>query len=390
MIPQALYIFSHRLLPALLLTVLTATAGMAGVTLLSDSVIEKISAGSGDTIQAWIEEGRYGLLFPFPDDYYYGTDCNGVPEATSPGSILFTIPSQFQSRGIALNPALYPSYPEILYPLHPETYPDGLYTDFEYRFANQADADRFQAQLEDYGFANIRQRIIYTSSSAGTLLFNDGDAVEVAEVFVITENEISPSTVNRFNGSVVAEPAVFRLHFPTIGRQTESIRGWRWQKEYKQSGWGYQYDKPGWPMGFYQTYPTGYYNYSWTHYYGKVSEIGAGHTDEQPIREPATGRVLVPPETAFIKATMAPMEISSPEVALAVSLLPATGQLQPNVPGYAPCQKLLPDFSVGYCPLGIMEIQELKVRLSGTPDDGEFGEIDDGNGIYVYPLEGEE
>ncbi len=353
------------------LLILLITLPVFGVTLLSDKVIADISAGAGETVKVWIEDNRHGAV---SDSYYYG-DTDGIPGAPNPGYLVYTIPTpDFQSAGIPGNP--------------------GFYTDFEYRFASRADANRFQNQLESNGrFTNIRQRPTYSNSSADNLLLDDGTAAKIVQVTVITENEVSPRLVRQFNGTVVEEPVVFNLHFPEIGKtETTFKKSADGTRQYDRNAWTgheHQYGKTGWPNVNYQS---AYVEVA-DHHYGKLVEYGNGYSDA-PIRDNATGNILVPADTVFVKTTMAPLEMYSPEIALGFALAS-----MPDNQSAAACSTTdgcgtsgtgstpgdcAPDLSAGYCSIGILGIHNVTIKMSGTENNGYFGEIDDGNGIYLY------
>lgn len=332
--------------------IFTALPGQS-VTLLSDSVIEDITAADG-TVSVWIEDERRGYI---DDTFYYG-DENGIPALPVPGYLGYVFPTpDFQSTGIST-----PS----------REYPDGYYNDFEYRFATEQEANTFQAYLEANGYANIRQRLIYSNASADHIFSDDGTASEVVQAIVITDSQVSPAVVRQYDGTIVAEPIVFSLSFPgTIGK-TETViekETWPGEKNKEWVGPAHQYAKPGWPAKHYSATEA----YVFTDYhYNKMVEYGAGISEGGPILAGGTGNVLVPADTVFLKNVLAPMNFYSPLATMAVCLVPPNDDLTGPYTG------------PGCCALGVVTAENINIHFGGTANDGAFGEVNDGHGIYIY------
>lgn len=264
------------------------------VTLLSDSVIADISAAAGETVSVFIEDERNGYI---DNTFYYG-DTDGIPGFPA-GYIGYTFPTaDFQSSGV-----------------------EGYYNDFEYRFSTEEEAARFQTYLEENGYSNIRQRLIYSNASADTFLLDDGTAARVIRAFVITDKEVRPEVVRQFKGTIIGEPIVFGMRFPVIEKTTTVAEKntWPGTRDREWTGTAHQYGKTGWPMKHYSAKDYTFVD----HHYGKLTEYGAGVSDG-PITA-SNGSVLVPANTVFLKSTLAPIALYSPEVAMSFSLVPPGG-----------------------------------------------------------------
>jgi hypothetical protein len=338
-----------------------ASAGTETAELLSDACIAEISAGTSDNcVAAYYRTPASAFIDTEPRWWgdMDGFEGDGTGCGFKPGFVVTNIP-----------------------------YTDFQYDSFKYSFQSQAEVDRFLKALPSLGGMPINvigTDYIRSNPGAGIAFSGDGSGPKVREIIITTDRQIDGDFVRYHQGEVITQSVRFDLEFlppyaisykvqadnKNKDKRTYSLERSETFRNYNRYEWFHRNPRMEMIRNADGTYSIATIQDE-TYNFGAVF-LESGATGDDPILS-NSGRVVVPPNTAYLRNTIFnDIHIYSPVIGMSIGLAPQ-GLPVPSdeVNGD---QTHYPDFN-RYQELGILDIRNLNVSLKG------------GNNIYIYPNE---